>query len=77
MSLRSMSLGARFDARYIERENPNTSIGLDTILGSLEDSVGEILKNPSSLGEGVGSLMELFNQTNVSCGSDQMLRVSF
>ncbi len=77
MSLQSMSLTAQFDAGYIRRENPNTSIATDTILGSVEESAQEILSNPSSLGEGVGSLLNLLNQTNTSCGSDQMMRVSF
>ncbi|CAN5662845.1 hypothetical protein BH10BDE1_BH10BDE1_15360 [soil metagenome] len=76
--VQSIDLSATFDARYVARENPDTSIATDSILPEVQTYAGSKLKDLTAFDGALGESVKLLNQTDVSCGAaDQMLRLSF
>lgn len=78
MTIQSMNFGATFDRRYVQTENPNTSLDAGAIGDAVREYADNSVKDIGTLEGALGSGLRFMNQTDASCdSSQQMLRLGF
>ncbi len=71
-----LDLTGEFDNRYVETENPNTSIAFESILPEVRDYADSKTQNLTTLDGALGESVRWLNETDISCApEDQMLRL--